>query len=164
MRIGLIAMSGVRVQNAELMAAGLTLPGFVERSKAIAELETYFRRGGRQPAQLKKLGKSLQEAGRTGDAVEALEELLWVWPMDEELHRDLGDWMLTEGREGEALREFRALLASGPLDKAGAHYRLAQTYHKMDDSRLTRRHLLQALEAAPGYRPAQKLLLEMKRN
>ena len=38
MRIALIAMSGVRVQNAELMAAGLTLPGFVERSEVIASL------------------------------------------------------------------------------------------------------------------------------
>ncbi len=38
MRIGLIAMSGVRVQNAELVAEGLTLPGFVERSKTIASL------------------------------------------------------------------------------------------------------------------------------
>jgi radical SAM superfamily enzyme YgiQ (UPF0313 family) len=37
-RIGFIAMSGVRVQNAELMANGLTLPGFVERSKVIASL------------------------------------------------------------------------------------------------------------------------------
>lgn len=38
MRMGLIAMSGVRVQNGALMALGLTLPGFVERSKVIASL------------------------------------------------------------------------------------------------------------------------------
>src|SRR5512132_1628438 len=37
-RIGLIAMSGVRVQSEELLALGLTLPGFVERSKVIASL------------------------------------------------------------------------------------------------------------------------------
>lgn len=37
-RIGFIAMSGVRAQNAELMQLGLTLPGFVERSKVIASL------------------------------------------------------------------------------------------------------------------------------
>ncbi|NNF05681.1 MAG: B12-binding domain-containing radical SAM protein, partial [Candidatus Eisenbacteria bacterium] len=37
-RIGLIAMSGIRAQNAELLEAGLTLPGFVERSKVIASL------------------------------------------------------------------------------------------------------------------------------
>jgi radical SAM superfamily enzyme YgiQ (UPF0313 family) len=37
-RIGLIAMSGIRPQNKELLALGLTLPGFVERSKVIASL------------------------------------------------------------------------------------------------------------------------------
>ncbi len=37
-RVGLVAMSGVRVQDAELMALGLTLPGFVERSEVIASL------------------------------------------------------------------------------------------------------------------------------
>jgi radical SAM superfamily enzyme YgiQ (UPF0313 family) len=38
MRLGLIAMSGVRAHNAELTALGLTLPGFVERSRVIASL------------------------------------------------------------------------------------------------------------------------------
>src|SRR6187455_2730360 len=38
MRIALLAMSGVRAQDPELMRLGLTLPGFVERSKVIASL------------------------------------------------------------------------------------------------------------------------------
>ena len=38
MKIGLIAMSGVRAHNPELTALGLTLPGFVERNKVIASL------------------------------------------------------------------------------------------------------------------------------
>lgn len=38
MRIGLIAMSGVRACDQELLRLGLTLPGFVERSKVIASL------------------------------------------------------------------------------------------------------------------------------
>jgi radical SAM superfamily enzyme YgiQ (UPF0313 family) len=38
MRIGLLAMSGVRAHNPELTALGLTLPGFVERNKVIASL------------------------------------------------------------------------------------------------------------------------------
>ncbi|MCL2649010.1 MAG: cobalamin-dependent protein, partial [Phycisphaerales bacterium] len=38
MRIGLLAMSGVRAHDEKLMAFGLTLPGFVERSKVIASL------------------------------------------------------------------------------------------------------------------------------
>lgn len=38
MRIGLIAMSGVRAHNEELTKLGLTLPGFVDRNKIIASL------------------------------------------------------------------------------------------------------------------------------
>jgi radical SAM superfamily enzyme YgiQ (UPF0313 family) len=37
-RVILISMSGVRVYNKKLMTLGLTLPGFVERSKVIASL------------------------------------------------------------------------------------------------------------------------------
>jgi hypothetical protein len=49
MRLGLIAMSGVRAHNPELTALGLTLPGFVERNRvipakmAVAELEAGLR-------------------------------------------------------------------------------------------------------------------------
>jgi radical SAM superfamily enzyme YgiQ (UPF0313 family) len=38
MKIGLIAMSGIRACDPELLRLGLTLPGFVERSKVIASL------------------------------------------------------------------------------------------------------------------------------
>src|SRR5262245_49251358 len=38
MKIGLIAMSGVRVRTAELAALGVTLPGFMRRGKIIASL------------------------------------------------------------------------------------------------------------------------------
>lgn len=38
MRLGLIAMSGIRAYNRELLEFGLTLPGFVERSEVIASL------------------------------------------------------------------------------------------------------------------------------
>ena len=39
MKLGLIAMSGIRVQDAELMRLGLTLPGVVERSQVISLLK-----------------------------------------------------------------------------------------------------------------------------
>ena len=38
MKLGLLAMSGVRAHSAELTALGLTLPGFVERNRTIASL------------------------------------------------------------------------------------------------------------------------------
>lgn len=38
MKVGLIAVSGVRAQNQELVKLGLTLPGFIERKEVIASL------------------------------------------------------------------------------------------------------------------------------
>jgi len=38
MRIGLLAMSGIRAHDPELLRLGLTLPGFVERSRQVAAL------------------------------------------------------------------------------------------------------------------------------
>lgn len=38
MKLGMVAMSGVRAHNEELTRLGLTLPGFVERNKTIASL------------------------------------------------------------------------------------------------------------------------------
>src|SRR5262249_23059186 len=38
MNIGLLAMSGIRAHDKKLLELGLTLPGFVERSKTIASL------------------------------------------------------------------------------------------------------------------------------
>ena len=38
MKIGFLALSGIRAHDPDLLALGLTLPGFVNRSKAIAAL------------------------------------------------------------------------------------------------------------------------------
>ncbi len=38
MKVGLVALSGVRAQNPDLTRLGLTLPGFVERGKVVASL------------------------------------------------------------------------------------------------------------------------------
>ena len=42
MKIALIALSGVRAYNEELTRLGMTLPGFVERSKVIASLPSQY--------------------------------------------------------------------------------------------------------------------------
>jgi len=54
MKLGLIAMSGVRAHNKELTELGLTLPGFVERSKVIASLPSLglLTLAGMTPAQV----------------------------------------------------------------------------------------------------------------
>ena len=133
------------------------------REEAIEELVAYRKIGGRQPETLKKLAGWLTEAGRRTEAIETLEALIYIWPADEQLHADLGEYLLAEDRVQEAAREFEALLAMGPHDKAAAHFRVAQAYHRLEDSQKARRHVLLALEVAPSYTPALKLLVEIAR-
>ena len=132
-----------------------------DKEAAVEQLLEYESIGGRSPSRIKKLATLLHEMGRDDEAIEVLEGLLYIAPGDEELHGPLGQWLLDAGRIEEAAREFRSLLALGPVDPASAHFNLARAYHKMEDRQRTRRHLLMALETAPGYRPAQKLLLEI---
>ncbi|HLA40754.1 MAG TPA: hypothetical protein VJ417_12200, partial [Candidatus Glassbacteria bacterium] len=85
----------------------------------------------------------------------------YVNPFDPKVHELLGDWYQETSAPRKAVREFAVLLGLDPPDRAGAHYRLAEAYRAVADMTNARRQVLAALEIAPGYRPAQKLLLEL---
>lgn len=145
----------------EIMAEALLAAG--DKNGAVQELERYRLAGGHSPRVLKQLARLLDELGQRQKAIHVLEQLLWIRPGDEELHTRLGEMLLAEKQARRALREFQSLLAIKTLDPAAAHFHLAQAYHQLQDREKTREHLLASLEAAPGYRPAQKLLLELNR-
>lgn len=132
-----------------------------DKRAAAAELERYSRTGGRNPALIKKLAGLLEEMGRRREAAETLERLLYIYPRDEELQRKLGDLWLAEGNAPKAIRAYRSLLALKPLDRAATHFHLARAYQAANRLQEAREQVLLALEAAPSYRPAQKLLLEL---
>ncbi len=130
---------------------------------AIAELERYAKAGGRGPDTLKQLATLLEEAGNRKEAAEVLDRLNYIQPVDEDLHRRLGDLWLALDNDAGAIREYRAVLAQTPTDPAASHFSLAKAYrasHRPDEAK---DQLLQSLEAAPGFRPAQKMLLELSR-
>ena len=54
------------------------------------------------------------------------------------------------------------MLALKPLDKASAEFDLAQAYFAAGEKDKAEESVLLALETAPGFRPAQKLLLQIK--
>ena len=129
---------------------------------AVAELQEYERRGGRQPQTLKKLGTWLEEAGRGEEAVYTYVGLIHNWPQDEDLHARLGELYLDSGEADLARREFLAVLALDPLDRSTAEFNLARAYVKIGDLASARLHVLQALERAPTFGPALQLLLQVK--
>jgi tetratricopeptide (TPR) repeat protein len=132
-----------------------------DKPAAIEELLRYEKIGGRDPESLKLLAKTLEEAGRTAEAADALNRLNFIYPMDAEAHRSLGGLWLVQGNAKGAIREYDAVLAYKPQDLAQAHFDLARAYHADKRDEQAKEELLAALEVAPGFRPAQKLLLEL---
>ena len=128
-----------------------------------AMLTAYMHEGGQMPALLKRLAALQEAAGQHAEAAATLERLNYVYPVkDEELHRQLGDLLYAQKQYDGAIREYNALVASNPVDKAGAEFKLAQAYLAAGQKDKAQESVLAALETAPGYRPAQKLLLELQ--
>jgi cellulose synthase operon protein C len=134
-----------------------------DRDAAIQTLAEYRRLGGYDPEALVQLADWLEQAARDEEAIDVLQDVLWVAPLQRNLHVRLGDGLLEAGRVEEALIEYHASLAMNPHDQATAHYRLARAHLALGDRARTREHLLYALEIAPHYREAQQLLLEIAR-
>jgi tetratricopeptide (TPR) repeat protein len=128
---------------------------------AVGTLREYRRRGGYDPGALIQLARWLTEDGPRDEALDVYADILLVAPLNEGVHEDYGDLLLEAGRADEALSEFEAAFAMQPHDQAAAHLRLAKAYLQLEEGELAREHLLYALEIAPNYREAQRLLLEM---
>jgi cellulose synthase operon protein C len=130
---------------------------------ALAVLTGYEKMGGHNPATLKELASLEEAAGNTKDAAATLDRINYIYPVnDENLHRHLGDLWFQQQNYPGAIREYGAVLALQPLDKASAQFNLAQAYFAAGQGDKAEENVLQALEAAPGYRPAQKLLLQLE--
>jgi cellulose synthase operon protein C len=84
-----------------------------------------------------------------------------VDPLNGNQHSVLGERLLASGKNEESLREFRVQLALSPHDPAPGHFGMARALRALGDTPASRRHLLDALETAPHYKPAQTLLLQM---
>lgn len=128
---------------------------------AVDELERYMKAGGRDPATLKTLADDLQADGKKPEAAAVLERVNYIYPMDGAQHQQLGLLLLDMNKNADAIREFQAVLARDPIDPAQAHFNLARAYIQSHQPEQAKDELISSLEAAPGFRPAQKLLLEL---
>jgi tetratricopeptide (TPR) repeat protein len=134
-----------------------------DKAGAMNVLERYSKAGGRSPAVLMRLATLQEEAGKRAAAVGTLSRLLYIYPMGEDLHKRLGDLSLAEGIVDMAIQEYTAVLAAKPADPAASRFNLARALYGAKRTEEAKEQLLLSLEAAPGYKPAQKLLLELSR-
>ena len=87
---------------------------------------------------------------------------LAVNPLVPQPHRFLAQSAEAEGHDEDAINANRTLLLLDPPDPAETHFRLARLLYKKQDPE-AKRQVLQALEEAPRFRDALRLLRQIQR-
>ncbi len=118
--------------------------------------------GGHGVDSLQRLVRELRERERHDEAAAVMESINWVNPYVIEEHKWLGDYYLDVQKPDLALREYNALQGLQEENPAAALLGKARAAQQLGDAGESKRQVLFALENAPFYRPAQKLLLELK--
>lgn len=111
----------------------------------------------------RQLSELLEESGVTDAAqVEPVHKrIVAIDPFDQQSHAALGRFAMARSDFESASREFRAVLALSPVDRAAAHTDLAESYWRGGKRADARKQTLAALEIAPSYERAQDLLLNL---
>jgi hypothetical protein len=106
----------------------------------------------------------LMELGETArdwtTVTENANRFLAVNPLLPQPHRYLARASEELGKGPEAIDSYRRLLLLDPPDPADVHFRLARLLRKAGNPE-AKRHVIQALEEAPRFREAHRLLLEI---
>jgi tetratricopeptide (TPR) repeat protein len=89
------------------------------------------------------------------------QRIVAIDPFDADAHTNLGRFALQRNEADEAAREFRTVIALGPVDRAAAFTDLAESYFKGGKRAEAKKQTLAALEIAPSYERAQDLLLKL---
>jgi len=84
-------------------------------------------------------------------------------PLLKSSHRTLALVAEKENDDELAIDSLSALATMDPLDKADTYYRLASAQFRQQDTKSAKQNVLLALEAAPRFRDAHKLLLKIAR-
>jgi tetratricopeptide (TPR) repeat protein len=134
-----------------------------DRTRAIAELQALLAVDYDNVDAARQLAALMKDAGVDDPAKVAAvnQRITAIDPFDADAHRTLGRLAMQTNQPEAAIREFRAVLALGPVDQAAAHTDLAESYLKSGKRTEARKQTLAALEIAPTYERAQELLLKL---
>jgi tetratricopeptide (TPR) repeat protein len=134
-----------------------------DRPRAIAELTALVAVDFNNVEAARQLADLLRKSGTEDPAKlqPVYQRIAAIDPFDPEAHAMLGRFALARNESDTAAREFRAVLALGPVDKAAAYTDLGESYFKGGKRAEAKKQVILALEIAPGYERAQELLLKL---
>jgi tetratricopeptide (TPR) repeat protein len=93
------------------------------------------------------------------------DRMLAINPLSPVPHRGLAEAGVALGNNEMAIVAYRKLLSLDPPDPSETHYQLAKLLHARGNAEPeAKRNVLEALEEAPRFRDAQRLLLDLEKN
>jgi tetratricopeptide (TPR) repeat protein len=132
-----------------------------DRAAEHAVLEDLAGRDGSAGPAFLRLIELDESAGDWEGVARNARRMLAVNPLTPVPHRALGRAAEHLGRRDEALAAYRALALLDDTDPADIHFRLAQLLRQAGKPAEARREVLKALEDAPRFRDAHRLLLDL---
>jgi tetratricopeptide (TPR) repeat protein len=132
-------------------------------AREIKELTTLMAIDANNVEAARQLASALRKAeGADAPALEPVyQRITALDPFDADAHTNLGRFLMKRNDADAASREFRAVVALGPVDRAAAYTDLAESYFKSGKRADAKKQTLAALEIAPTYERAQELLLKL---
>lgn len=142
-----------------LLARAYRELNMAEQEQSVLE-DWAARDGDALPAHLRLM--ELAEAREDWQAVADYAQCaLAVNPLTPAPHRYLSKAAEKLGEREDAINAYRALVVLDPTDPAEQHFRLAKLLNENGQTMAARREVLMSLEAAPRFRAAHALLLEL---
>ena len=126
-----------------------------------AHLERYLSVSEHAGQEAVELAGLLEARGDRTLAIAYYERSLDVAPYNREVQTRLAELYTEAGDYPNAVRARQAVLGLNPVDRADAYYQYALSLYRSDRLNDSKRAVLQSLELAPGFRDAQKLLLNV---
>jgi tetratricopeptide (TPR) repeat protein len=129
--------------------------------RAIQALEALVKVDHTDVEAARKLANLVAPLGDAARTTTAWERVVALDPFDGNAQTNLGRLALQRHEAETAVRAFRVALATGPADRAAAHFDLAEAYVLNGQLPEAKRETLYALEIAPSFEKAQELLLKI---
>jgi tetratricopeptide (TPR) repeat protein len=131
-----------------------------DEPRAMRELKTLLSHDHTGIDAARRLAALAEKAGDAELMALGYERVVALDPSDVAAHTGLGRVAIKKKDFDVAIREFKAALALGPVDRAGAHCDLGEAFLAKGLLADAKREALAALEIAPTFERAQELLLK----
>ena len=130
-------------------------------NEALDQLDQWIRLDGGSREPLIKAADIYGKRKDWASLARVLERSIYIHPYDRKMQKELGEALLKMEDWEPAIAAYQTLVALNTTDPAEAHLDLAAAFFASGNMKAAKQETMRALEIAPSYGNAQRLLLKL---